>query len=313
MMEILRGSDNLKSQPAYPVLTLGNYDGVHIGHRSIFKRVTDISVEKRGTSILYTFDPHPAKILAPELAPPLLQTPAQKYAAIAEAGIDILIVEPFTKKFAAVQPDEFFENIVIRRVGAKEIVVGYDFTFGFHRSGKIDDLERLADKNSIRVHVIDAVFMNESLVSSTHIRRLIAAGDLECANSMLGRPYSITGMVVKGRGIGSEIGFHTANLATTNELMPALGVYISTAILKDGKRLPSVTNIGYNPTFGGTELSIETHIINFNRSILGEEMELEFEKKIRREMTFESAGKLRQQIIEDVSKAREYHEKRIQK
>ena len=311
-MRILNGSGKIKSHLKYPVVTFGNYDGVHKGHIKIIKKVVECAKKRSGTSILFTFTPHPVKTLAPGLAPPILQTDGQKMELIDSMGIDIVVFEPFTKKLAELSADDFFHKTIVRNIGAKEIIVGYDFTFGQHRSGTTNELKMMAEKEGIKVSVIDAVFLRDSLISSTHIRHYIERGEMEAAKSMLSRPYAISGRVVKGRGIGSELGFHTANLKTDNELIPPPGVYITaTYIRKPKTRYASITNIGFNPTFGTGELSIETHILDFKKNLLGRDIEVEFYKKIRREMTFESIEALRQQIEKDVIRARRYYEKRI--
>lgn len=311
-MKTIRSSKNLKGRLKYPVLTLGNFDGVHKGHRKIIKKVMAIAKKKGGTSILYTFDPHPVKILCPQLAPVVLQTLDQKISTLKALGLDILVIEPFTERLAKLSASQFFNEIIVNRTRAKEIVVGYDFTFGRHRAGGAQYLKRLAAEKGIAVHIIDAIFFKESLLSSTHIRHFLERGDLASAHAMLGRPYSIVGTVVKGRGLGAELGFHTANLATKNELIPPTGVYITaTRICRTGKKYKSAANIGYNPTFKGTDLSIETYLLDFNGDLLKQDIELEFHKKIRREMTFESTEELRNQITKDVEATRKYYEKRI--
>lgn len=311
-MKIVIGSINIKKNISYPVITFGNFDGVHKGHQRIVNKVVQIAKRQNGTSILYTFDPHPVKILSPDLTPPLLQTKEQKAAILNSLDLDLMIVEPFTKALASLSARDYFQKIIVGRLKVKEIVVGYDFTFGLHREGKVEDLEKFADESEIKVHIINALFLKDSLLSSTHIRHYVEKGDVLSASAMLGRPYSIEGHVIKGRGVGSEIGFHTANLMTKNELIPPPGVYISaTRLKKSGKVYKSLTNIGYNPTFGGTKLSIETYLLNFRGDLLKKEIEIEFHKKIRREMTFESPDELRHQIEKDVIKARKFYEKRV--
>lgn len=309
-MKTIVGSKRLRGGLKYPVLTLGNFDGVHRGHQKIIKKVISIAKRNGGTSILYTFDPHPVSVLAPKLTPPLLQTVDQKTRILGDMGLDLVVIEPFTKELAHFSAADFFENIVIKRIGAGEIVVGYDFTFGRHRSGKIEDLERMASSAGVKVHVIDAVFLKDTLISSTNIRHYIKKGDVESATAMLGRPHSVEGIVIKGRGMGAKLGFHTANLKTGTTLMPPPGVYITaTTPEKSGRKYPSATNIGYNPTFCGTDLSIETYLLDFDGNLLKQNMIVEFYKKIRREMTFDSADDLRRQITKDIAKIRRYHEK----
>lgn len=309
-MKVIYGSKKLKGNIKYPVLTLGNFDGVHKGHQKILKLVMGIAKRHGGTGILYTFDPHPVKILAPELSPLLLQTMDQKIEILNSLGLGMLIIEPFTKGLAGLSAESFFDKIIVKRIRAKEIVIGYDFTFGQHRTGKAEEIEKMAASKGIKTHVVDAVFSKESLLSSTHIRHYVERGEMLLANAMLGRPYAMEGRVVKGLGIGAELGFHTANLKTENEIIPPPGVYITaTTLKKTGKRYRSVTNIGYNPTVGGTMLAIETHLLNFKGDLLGQKMKLELFKKIRREITFETMDSLREQITKDISVTRKYYEK----
>lgn len=310
-MMLIKGSEKIKSPLKYPVVTMGNFDGVHKGHQKILHKAAGIARKHGGSSVLYTFNPHPVRILAPELAPPLLQNMEQKIRMLDSLGLDALIIEPFDKKLSRLSAERFFDKIIAGRIGTKEIVVGYDFTFGMHRSGKTRDLLRLAKPRGITVHVVDAIFLGESLLSSTHIRHYIEKGELSPANAMLGRPYSIEGRVIKGRGIGATLGFHTANLKAENELIPPPGVYITgTRIEPSAANLMSVTNIGYNPTIGGTALSIETHILDFDDNLLKKRIEISFHKKIRREMTFETLDDLRKQIEKDIIKTRNFYEKR---
>lgn len=291
----------------YPVVTIGNFDGVHKGHVKLIEKVVTIAKKHKGRSILFTFDPHPVAVLAPELAPPLLQSCPQKIEEIKKLGIDKIIVRPFTKRTALQTADIFFEKIIVKEIGAKEVVVGYDFTFGLHRTGTTEHLQKLGKKFGIKVHVIRAYFHKESLISSTHIRHFIELGRVDAANAMLGRAFSVSGRVVKGRGIGAELGFSTANLRPQKTLIPPTGVYItSTKIGRNGRWLESITNIGYNPSFNGTELVIETHILGFSKKLHGQHIEVRFHKHIRREMTFESMDALRNQIRNDIKEVKRY-------
>lgn len=294
----------------YPVVTIGNFDGVHKGHAKLIEKVVSIAKKHNGQSILFTFCPHPVAVLAPELMPPLLQTREQKIDEIKKLGIDRVIVRPFTKKIATQTADDFFEKIIVKELGAKELVVGYDFTFGLHRTGTTEHLLKLGKKFGVKIHIVRAFFYKESLISSTHIRHFIELGRIDSANAMLGRAFSISGRVVKGRGIGAELGFSTANLKPKKTLIPPTGVYITAVkIGSKGKWLQSITNIGYNPSFGGTELVIETHILGFNKRLNGQHIEVRFHKFIRREMAFETMDALRAQIRNDIKEVKEYYPK----
>lgn len=300
-MKVVRESQDIKMPFKAVVLTMGNFDGVHLGHQRIFKEVADRALRVNGTSVVYTYDPHPVKVVAPNAAPSLIQTEAQKLSLIESYGIDICIVEKFTPEFAKLTAKEFFDEVVLERLAPKCIIVGYDFTFGIHRSGTVEMLERLAPKNNIELVVVEAMFLEETLLSSTQVRTYISRGRIEEANAMLGRPCSLVGKVVKGRGIGGKIGFHTANIEIENELIPLTGVYVTKTL---GKR--SVTNIGYNPTFGGTNLTVETHILDFSGDLCGRQLEVEFYKRLRAEKVFKNVEDLRHQIECDVKEARAY-------
>ncbi len=303
-MIIIRGSSNIGASLKLPVLTMGNFDGVHLGHQRIFKEVVSRAKKIKGTSVVYTYSPHPVKIMAPKVAPKLLQTEGQKLAMIESLGLDVAVIETFTPEFAKLTAKEFFDEIVLKRICPKLIVIGYDFTFGVHRSGTVETLEKMAAKKGVEIVILDAMFLGETLLSSTQVRSYIAEGKMEEANLMLGRPYSLIGTVVKGRGIGGKIGYHTANMAVENELIPMTGVYVTGTF---GQM--SVTNIGYNPTFGGTTLTVETHIPGFSGDLNGKPMEVLFYKRIRGEKVFKDQDALKKQIDLDVVEARKFYEK----
>lgn len=286
------------------VATLGVFDGVHRGHQRIFHKVAHRAQILRGTGLVYTFDPHPVKILVPEACPPMLMTLGQRIAAIRAAGIDRVVVQKFTRRFSRMSPSAFFRQVIRKRLKVREIFVGYDFTFGFHRSGTVEHLEAMGQKAGIRVTVVEPTLWKERLVSSTQIRRLLSRGQVSAAEGLLGRPYALEGRVIKGRGIGGrELGIHTANLKSENEGILPTGVYATYTVVGK-KRYASVTNIGPNPTFGPGPLSIETHLLNFRRPILGRRIRIEFVEKIREEITFASAAELAVQIRNDIRVAR---------
>lgn len=286
------------------VATLGVFDGVHRGHQQIFHKVMRRAQILRGTGLVYTFDPHPVKILVPEACPPMLMTLSQRIAAIRAAGIDRVVVQKFTRRFSRMSPSAFFRQVIRKRLKVREIFVGYDFTFGFHRSGTAKHLEAMGQKAGVRVTVVEPTLWKERLVSSTQIRRLLSRGQVSAAEDLLGRPYALEGRVIKGRGIGGrELGIHTANLKSENEGILSTGVYATVTVVGK-KRYASVTNIGPNPTFGPGPLSIETHLLNFRRPLLGRRIRVEFVEKIREEITFASAAKLAVQIRNDIRVAR---------
>lgn len=297
-MKVLQGSGPISAKIFKPVLTLGNFDGVHLGHRKIFKDVVSRAKKIGGSAVVYTYEPHPAKVVAPVSGLKLLQTKVQKLSALEDAGIDICILESFTKKFAMMSPKKFFDKIILRNIKPLEIVIGYDFTFGQKRAGTVELLEKLCVQNSIKFKLVGAKFCGNTLISSTQIRKFVSQGDMLGACKLLGRPYSIVGKVVKGRGIGRELGIHTANLKVLNELLPQPGVYATKV-----KERVAVTNIGFNPTFGGGSLSVETHIIGFKGTLYGKMIEVEFYKRLRDEKMFASIEALKEQIKSDIKEA----------
>ncbi len=288
------------------VVTLGVFDGVHLGHQFIFHQVLKRVKKISGTGVVYTFDPHPVKVLVPSSCPLMINTLPQKLELIEAQGMNKIIIQKFTKSFAQQTPEKFFWETLVRQLHAREIFVGYDFTFGVHRSGTLSLLETLAREANIRVHVIPPYLCKETLVSSTQVRHLLSRGDLEHANTLLGRPYFMEGKVIQGRGIGNrELGTPTANLQSTNDLILPNGVYVTqTRVGK--KRSPSVTNIGFNPTFSAKSVSIETHLLHFRQPLVGKNIRVEFLQKIRDEIRFSSAKDLAAQIQMDIQIAEKY-------
>ena len=290
-----------------PVLTIGNYDGIHLGHRTIIEVVRMKAAELGGTTMLMTFNPHPLQILKPEKGLPSIAPLEEKKALIEETGIDVLFIVPFTPAFSQIGAEDFVKDILVRRLGIKGLVIGYDFAFGKGGGGKPETLARLAQSCGFFLEVVEPVTIDGEKVGSNRIRKLVREGDLERANAFLGRPYEIKGDVVKGRGRGRQIGFPTINLRTDFALIPKQGVYIS-EVQWQGKRYPSVTNIGYSPTFGENEFSIETYLLDFKGEAYGEKVSVLFLHRLRDEMKFGSVEELKTRIGADVQTAREYFE-----
>lgn len=283
------------------VLTIGNFDGVHLGHQVILKKLVAAARKARGVAVAYTFDPHPVKTIAPKACPKLLQTEEQKLASLKKCGVDIVVIEPFTHEFARISPKRFFQSIILKRLKPEQMMIGYDLTFGKHRLGDTKSLEEMCGRAGILIDIIHPVFLGENLLSSTQVRSLVAAGNMETAAKMLSRPFALEGKVVRGLGIGKVLGFHTANIVPENELLPPEGVYITKTLGH-----VSVTNIGNNPTFGGRSLSIETHILNFHRKIYGRKIEVQFYKRLRDELTFGNPLDLKRQIESDINTAKRF-------
>lgn len=293
-----------------PVVAIGNFDGVHLAHQELFKHARTIAKALQGTVVALTFDPHPAEVLAPHAAPPLLQTLEERLTAMTKAGVDISIVEPFTLAFAHLSPHDFFRSILQERLHAAAIVVGYDFTFGHKRSGTVHDLERFGHDAGIRVDIVPAQFVDDELISSTHIRQLVTAGMVERAAKLLGHPFTFTGKVQPGAGRGKDLGARTANLALDGRLAPANGVYVTTTQLAGEKvSFASVTNVGINPTFGGHERLIETHLLDAGHNLTGKTITVAFLERLRDEMKFANAQELAAHIAKDIKEATLRHGK----
>ena len=287
-----------------PVLTIGNFDGVHKGHLALFDMVKKRAELLGGQSVVMTFKPHPIKVIKPGNGPLLITPTQQKLGLIDTAGIDVIFCIPFTKQFAAISARDFVEKILVGRIGIKEIVVGYDYTFGRNREGNIKFLKEMGDLSGFAVHVLEQVRIDKTPVSSTSIRNMIREGNLSEAKILLGRDYQICGTVVKGKNRGARLlGFPTANLRLVDELTPKFGVY-AVEVLIDDQSYYGLTNIGYNPTFENNQFSVETHILDFSRDLLGETIRVNFIERLRDEKTFASIEDLSQQIGKDVLHAR---------
>ncbi len=310
-MEIFRGIKDLHRSFTRPVLTLGNFDGVHLGHQAILNLVIERARALGGESILYTFEPHPRRVLQPESNLRLLDTFEQKVETLAALGLDAVIAEPFDRAFASVSPDRFIGHYIHERVRPLEVYVGYDFHFGRDREGSMRLLTERGPHLGFSVTVVSEVQVEGRDVNSTRIRELLAEGDVEEAALLLGRPFCARGRVVEGDRRGRTIGFPTANLSPETEILPAPGVYygrlrcLEEASEWAGRSFPVVTNVGYRPTFhDGRDLVAEAHVLDFDGDLYGERIDLTFEGRLRGEQRFESSEALRRQIARDVQDAR---------
>jgi len=303
-MRLIQDLNQLTEPLKNPVLTIGNFDGVHKGHLALFEKVKERAKEIGGESAVMTFDPHPVKVMRPENAPPLITPIHQKIKLIEQSGVDVIFCLPFTKEFSQTTAREFVENILVRKIGIKELVVGYDYSFGKGREGNIELLKELGNHFNYRVHVVGPVKIGETLVSSTSIRNLVMEGRLDEARILLGRHYEVAGTVIKGKNRGARLlGFPTANLKLIDELTPKMGVY-AVYVLFNGDAYQGVTNIGYNPTFGNGAFSVETHLLDFEGDLLGKTIRVQFIVRLRDEKTFENAEALAEQIQKDIDAAR---------
>jgi riboflavin kinase/FMN adenylyltransferase len=289
------------------ILTFGVFDGLHLGHQSIIDRVVARGRSERRPSTVVTFDPHPRAVLHPEGAPHFLQTFEQKMEGLQALGIDQVIVLEFTTALSQVSAERFLLDIIFGRLDAREVYVGRGSTFGHAREGHFELLERVARRlNRVAAEVPEATLRGRR-ISSSMVRRLISSGRTGVARRMLGRPYEIEGRVVEGRKLGkSKLNYATANVKPQGFVVPATGVYVTTAGL-DGRWHRSVTNVGHRPTVGSEpEVTIETHVIGFDRELYGQNLQVRFLHRLRNEFKFESIDALRGQIDKDYRRALRY-------
>lgn len=286
------------------VVTVGNFDGVHLGHRAILARVCQRARELDCQPVAFTFDPHPAKVLHPESNLRLLTTPPQKIALLEGAGVAV-VVQPFNREFAAIPARDFVREYFVRRLQVREVVVGHDYRFGYRREGTIALLKEMGQALGFSVQVVWAVEVDDAVVSSSLIRAMLKLGNVREANRLLGRTYGVTGRVVAGKGRGAKLlGVPTANLAPENDLLPASGIY-AVWVTKGRERLPGVANIGTCPTFDNQDLSLEVHLMDFNGDLYGELLKVEFVSRLREERRFSSIEELAAQIRADIAQGRE--------
>src|SRR5262245_37242057 len=287
-----------------PVLALGNFDGLHRGHRKILDRVKRVAGEHGATSVVMTFDPHPPRVVRPDKAPPLLMTKAQKLEAIAATGIQGAAIVRFTTELSQWDPEMFVRTVLVDWLHVAEVWVGANFLFGHDRAGNFSMLRALGARYGFRAEKIDPVRYKDFVVSSTRVRRLISEGRVDEAGALLGHQYSIDGTVMRGDQRGRAIGFPTANLCTENELLPPNGVYATTARVADVV-YPSVTNVGTRPTVDPSgRTTIETHVFDLDRDLYGASLRVGFVQRLRDERRFESLDLLRDQIAADCQRAR---------
>jgi riboflavin kinase/FMN adenylyltransferase len=295
------------ARPAHwkqPVLALGNFDGLHRGHRKILDRLQRVAGERRATSVVMTFDPHPPRVVRPDKAPPLLMTKAQKLEGLAKAGVDGAAIVRFTHELSQWEPETFVRTVLVEWLRVSEVWVGANFLFGHDRSGNFSLLRTLGARYGFKAEKIDPVRYKDFVVSSTRVRRLVAEARVDEAAALLGHPYVVDGVVVRGAQRGRSIGFPTANLCSENELLPPHGVYATNAII-DGIVMPSVTNIGTRPTVDSSgKTSVETHIFDLERDLYGATMRLAFVQRLRDERAFDSLDLLKSQIAADCARAR---------
>jgi len=285
-------------------LAIGNFDGIHLGHQAILKAVVRRAAETHDVATAVTFDPSPRKVLRPESAPPRLSTNAQRMDWFGLLHLEAAVVLPFTLELARLSPEEFVDQVLVLGLHVRAVLVGENFRFGHKQAGDVNLLRQLGARHGFAVEVIPPVAYEGEIVSSTVIRREIAAGNLTHAARLLGRPFVLTGEVVSGTGTGRQFTFPTLNLKPEQELLPARGVYITRTLLEGetGSRR-SVTNIGVRPTFNGSSVSVETHLLDFAGKIGAKRIQVHFWRKLREEKKFAGPEQLRAQIARDIATA----------
>ncbi|MFN3322620.1 MAG: bifunctional riboflavin kinase/FAD synthetase [Bryobacteraceae bacterium] len=309
-LRIYRGLDQTPKDFGPCALTIGNFDGVHVGHRAILRRVAEISKANGWRPSVLTFDPHPASVVAPERAPKLLTAIEQRFSMMAEEGIGQVLVLPFTAELARLTPEEFVMRILVERLRVRAILVGDNFRFGNRQGGDTRLLGELGRKYGFTTEVIPAVKLRNRIVSSSEVRRLLGQGDVAKAGRLLGRCYALEGPVVRGRGIGAKQTAPTLNLDPEAGVVPATGVYVTRTEDAQGRRWPSVTNVGYRPTFNGDSLTVETFLLSPIEGASPEWIRVEFLYRLREERKFAGPEELKAQILRDAGRARSYFRRR---
>ena len=310
-MDFYQGAERFKKSYSSVVVTIGNFDGVHQGHKKIIQTALLKARERGGAFGVFTFRPHPQLALKPQAELPLLTTYDEKIDLLKKQNPDFIVEEPFSREFSTVSAERFFNEYLLERLGVSAIVIGYDFSFGKGREGHIDKLKRLCFDSKIDLEVVSPVQQDGVIVSSSKIRELIALREISQANRLLGYSFSYTGTVMKGDGRGRTIGYPTANLKMVNKLVLPLGVYATHAFV-GGKKYPSITNVGVRPTFISKNTDdqvlpvlVETHLLDQEIDLYGETMRVDFEEALRPEKKFSSIQELVSQIKSDIQQTRQ--------
>lgn len=284
------------------VVTIGNFDGVHLGHQALIRRLVERAREAKVPAIVFTFEPHPVKVLYPEKKLHRIFDLDDQIEQMAKLGVDALVIEPFSRQFSQLPPETFLLEWIFKPFVPESVIVGYDFSFGANRQGSIDFLKSQAPVLGFRVEVVPPFRVGEVIVSSSRIRAALDAGDVAMAAKLLGRPFYLRGVISKGAGRGRTIGIPTANLRSMAETVPAPGVYAARALIA-GQTWPAAVNVGFNPTFvdpAAAHVSIEAHLLGFNGDVYGEQLQLDFIQRIRDERKFGSVAELVTQIKRDL-------------
>jgi len=304
-MHVLTGTEGIPAELREAFITIGNFDGVHLGHRFIFQKLILEARKENRKALLVTFVPHPKMLLHPERRPFYLLTTIEEKIKLLEAlGLDALILIPFTLEYAQTTAESFILDVLWKNLQVRKIFIGHDYSFGKDKRGNEDMLTAFGKKLGFDVAVINAVAVGDTVISSTRIRAAILEGDVKTAAMLLGRPYNVSGTVIEGKRRGAALGFPTANIKPNKELLPAKGVYAAIVNL-DGKRYNGALSIGLNPTFGDVQLSMEAHLMDFSGDIYGKYVDVLFIERIREERKFPGPEMLSLQIKKDVEEARD--------
>ena len=302
-MNLFRKLDEFPQSLRGGALTIGNFDGVHRGHSTIISELKKHATELNSAAIVFTFDPHPVRILRPEQTPPPLTWTRRKADLLAGQGVDVVIAYPTNRELLELGPQEFFEKIIVQQIGARAMVEGPNFFFGKDRMGNVDTLAQLCGENEIKLSVVTPLQDSGDYVSSSRIRRLVSEGDVKTAREFLTEPYRIRGMVTHGSARGGSIGFPTANLDAIDTLIPSNGVYAGRALIESRWHWAAM-NIGPNPTFGELLPKVEVHVLDFDGNLYGKPLEVDFIEKLRDIRQFSSAEQLIEQIDVDMKQTR---------
>ena len=289
--------------PAGTILTIGNFDGVHLGHQSLFSLVNKTAAREGKKAVALTFQPHPLKLIFPERRLFLITPLAKKIQLIAKTGIDALVCAPFTREFANLSAADFARRVLVNQLGTHTVIVGDNYHFGRDREGDINWLTELGAEMGFKTVIAPPFLVDGKVVSSTRVRQHIMAGEVMAAARLLGRYYSVEGVVKPGKNRGKDLGFPTANIRSEAELYPRDGVYAAW-VDYDGRRWQGVVSIGYNPTFGDTGLTVEVHILDFSRALYGETIKIIFLERLRDTIAFAEVAALQAQIANDIRTAR---------
>jgi riboflavin kinase/FMN adenylyltransferase len=304
MHAIVRGAFALPAPLSGAVVTVGTFDGVHRGHQTLVARAVARARPHGAAVVVYTFDPHPARVLAPAKAPPVLLSIEERARVLSALGADVVMVEPFDRAFSEISADEWVERWLVGQLAPRAVVIGFNFTYGRGRGGDAQHMTRMGQRFGFEVEVVGAVGAEGDVVSSTRLRGLVSAGEVEAVRRLCDRPFALTGVVEKGDQRGRTLGFPTANIAPEGEILPKSGVYAGHVELPDGRRFSAVCNIGHRPTFSGASVRVEAHLFDFDGDLYGQRLRLELIARLRDERRFDGLAALTAQIRDDAAQAR---------